>query len=80
MIVRYLNEKRLFVPDGSTDIQNHSDYEQISDYAKENMAVCFEMGLIQGHANGLIDPKGNLTRAQLASIMTRLSDYINTRQ
>ena len=34
------------------------------------------MGLIKGHDSGLIDPKGNLTRAQLASVTARLSDYI----
>ena len=33
------------------------------------------MGLIKGHDSGLIEPNGNLTRAQLASIMARLSNY-----
>ena len=41
------------------------------------MAICYEMGLIKGHDNGLIEPKGNLTRAQLASVMMRLLDYID---
>lgn len=76
MIVRYLNYKGILLPDGSAEIKNHSDYKQISDYAKEDMAICYEMGLIKGYDNGLIDPKGNLTRAQLASIMARLSAFI----
>ncbi len=33
------------------------------------------MGLIKGHDSGLIEPNGNLTRAQLASIMARISTY-----
>ncbi len=75
MIVRYLNYKNIPLPNTSDEIKNHSDYEEISDYAKEYMAICYEMGLIKGHDNGLIDPHGNLTRAQLASVMIRLSDY-----
>lgn len=77
MLVRYLNYKSLPLPDGSDEIKAHADYEQISDYAKTDMAICCDMGLIKGHDSGLIDPKGSLTRAQLASVMARLSDYIN---
>ena len=76
MVVRYLKYKGIAMPNASAEIKSHSDYEQISDYAKEDMAICYEMGLIKGHDNGLIAPKGNLTRAQFASVMKRLSDYI----
>ena len=76
MIVRYLNYKEIPLPTGSEKIKEHSDYEQISDYAKEDMAICYEMGLIKGHDSGLIEPNGNLTRAQLASIMARISTYL----
>lgn len=76
MLVRYMNYKGIALPNGSEEIKNHSDYDQISAYAKENMAICYEMGLIKGHDSGLMDPKGNLTRAQLASVTARLSDYI----
>ena len=77
MVVRYLKYKNIAMPIASAEIKSHSDYEQISDYAKEDMAICYEMGLIKGHDNGLIVPKGNLTRAQLASVMIRLLDYID---
>ncbi len=76
MIVRYLNYKEIPLPTGSEEIKEHSDYEQISDYAKEDMSICYEMGLIKGHDSGLIKPNGNLTRAQLASIMARISTYL----
>lgn len=75
MLVRYLRHKGAIVPDGAAEIKAHNDYEQISDYAKDSMAVCYQMGLIKGHDNGLIDPAGNLTRAQFASIMARLIAY-----
>ena len=75
MIVRYLNYEEIPLPTGSEKIKEHSDYEQISNYAKEDMAICYEMGLIKGHDSGLIEPNGNLTRAQLASIMARISTY-----
>ena len=76
MIVRYMNYKGIALPGSSAEIKNHSDYEQISDYAKEDMAICYEMGLIKGHDSGLIEPNGNLTHAQFASVMARLSAYI----
>ena len=49
MIVRYLNYEEIPLPTGSEKIKEHSDYEQISNYAKEDMAICYEMGLIKGH-------------------------------
>ena len=78
MIVRYLQDKGMALPVSSAKIQSHSDYEQISDYAKETMAICYEMGLIKGFDSGLLEPKGNLTRAQFASVMARLSAYMET--
>lgn len=42
------------------------------------MAICYEMGLIKGFDSGLLEPKGNLTRAQFASVMARLSAYMET--
>ena len=78
MVVRYLKYKGIAMPNASAEIKSHSDYEQISDYAKETMAICYEMGLIKGFDSGLLEPKGNLTRAQLASVMARLSAYMET--
>lgn len=77
MIVRYLNYKGAALPEKSNKIEGYSDYKEISDYAAEAMEICCDIGLIKGHADGLIEPKGNLTRAQLASVMARLSDYVS---
>ncbi len=76
MAVRYLRYKGISLPEVSDAAKDYADYELISDYAKKDMAICCEMGLIKGHDSGLVDPRGNLTRAQFASIMTRLSDYV----
>lgn len=76
MVVRYLQYKGITPPEASKEIKSHSDYVQISDYAKESMAICYAMNLIKGHDSGLIEPQGSLTRAQLASIMARLSEYV----
>lgn len=76
MIMRYLKYKNVEIPACSEEIKEHNDYDEISDYAKDSMAVCYAMNLITGHDNGLIEPKGNLTRGQFASIMNRLDNYI----
>lgn len=34
------------------------------------------MGLIKGHAGGFIEPSGNLTHTQFASVMTRFPNHI----
>ena len=76
MIIRYLESANITLPAATEEIKTHSDYSKISDYAKENMTLCYDMGLINGHENGLLAPQGNLTRAECAVILLRLDDYI----
>ena len=78
MIIRYMNAEKIPLPSATEAIQSHSDYPDISEYAKESMTLCYDMGLIIGHDTGILAPQGTLTRAEFSVIMLRLNDYISS--
>ena len=47
-----------------------SDKDKIADYAKGHTATLVAQGVVSGKGTG-IDPKGNLTRAEMAVILHR---------
>lgn len=51
------------------DLAQFPDAGAISDWAETALSWANGKGLINGHDNGTIDPQGNTTRAQAASIM-----------
>ena len=58
--------------DLSGDVEgSFSDADQVSDYAKEAVEMLIRSGIVAG-ANGLINPKGTTTRAEVAVILDRL--------
>ena len=48
-----------------------SDSGTISEYAVSAMNWAVGNGLISGKGNGILDPKGYATRAEVAAILTR---------
>lgn len=65
MLYRYVG-----APGVSGTLDGFPDAGQVSDYAKTAMRWAVETGLIQG-ANGLLNPQGNATRAEVAAILSR---------
>ena len=57
---------------GRADLSRFSDSAAVADYAREAMAWAVSAGLLQGRANGTLDPAGSATRAQTAVILHRL--------
>ncbi len=53
------------------DLTLFSDSEEISDWAKSAMEWIVSRGLIGGTPGGDLLPRGNVTRAQLAVILTQ---------
>lgn len=57
-------------PDAAQDaLSDFSDAEQISAWAEEAFAWAVGTGLIQGKPGGILDPKGTITRAEVAQIL-----------
>lgn len=55
------------------NVYKFSDYEDISDWAFTAVRYCVENGILNGNTNGTFNPKGNVTRAELAVILNNLS-------
>ena len=52
---------------------NFPDAGNTSTWARTAMEWAVSLGIIQGHANGTLDPQGLATRAQLAAILQRFT-------
>lgn len=64
---------------GSADISTFPDYSSVSGYARTAMAWSNSAGLIKGtNVNGVdyLDPRGNTTRAQIATILMRFCENV----
>ena len=55
----------------TSDISTYSDYNKIDDYAKEAMKWGVSKKILYGNKDGLLNPKGNATRAEVAAIIER---------
>lgn len=54
-------------------IYEFTDYESISDWAVTAVRYCLNAGIFNGNADGTLNPKGNVTRAELAVIINNLA-------
>lgn len=75
MISRYKEYKKLSFTITSQHI-SFIDENEISDYAKEAIQNLYKLGLITGMDNSTINPKGLCTRAQVVTILHRLSNLM----
>lgn len=72
MMVRAMNVKQTIqVKDINGTLKIFKDRNLIADWAKENVAIAVEQGLITGMGEGRFAPSDNATRAQAAMIMDR---------
>lgn len=54
-------------------IYEYSDYESISEWAFTAVRYCLNTGILNGGTDGEFNPKGNVTRAELAVIINNLA-------
>ncbi len=57
---------------GAGDLGQFTDASLVADYAKEDVAAMVAAGIVQGNADGTVNPLGNATRAEAAVIMGRI--------
>ena len=53
----------------NADLSSFSDADDISDWAVAGIEFCVEKGIINGRANGTLDPRTPANRAELAQIL-----------
>lgn len=59
------------------DLSNFKDASKIRAYATENASWAYAVGLITGQPSGDFEPRGNATRAQVATILMRFIGSFN---
>ncbi|MDY3992674.1 MAG: S-layer homology domain-containing protein [Evtepia sp.] len=75
ILYRYAQYKNYDVS-GSADLSAFTDATSISDYAVSALQWAVEAGLINGKGNGILDPKGSATRAEVSAILSRFCENI----
>ena len=71
MLYRYAQYKGYDVSVGeNTNILSYSDVSSVSEYAMEAMQWACGAGIIGGK-DGMLDPAGNATRAEVATMLMR---------
>lgn len=76
MMYRYANYKG-YDTSGRADISGFQDASNVNTFAKEAMEWAVGVGVITGKDNGTkLDPQGNASRAETATIITRFSQKV----
>ena len=70
MLYRYIGS-----PAVEGDLSAFADADKIADYAVNPMVWAVENEIVTGKADGTLDPHGNATRAQVATILARFVNY-----
>lgn len=75
MVYRYV--KSLGLDNGkNADLAAFKDGKDVDSWSVEAMKWATANGIIQGDQNGAINPRNNITRAEVATILERLVEYI----
>ena len=75
MVLRYLQYAGYDTEGDGARSLSYSDAQEISAYAKDAVAVCTALGLLNGDGEGAFHPADFATRAQGASLFMRLHQY-----
>ena len=75
LLYRFLPAAGKTCPDGALSVLDQfKDQDKIADFARTPSATLVAQGLASG-SDGLLDPKGTLTRAQMASLLYRVLEH-----
>ena len=69
-LYRYVTVYLKQEPVAGADLTTFKDWNLVSGYAKEEVAWAVAEGFFEGFGNGTLQPKGTLTRAQMAKLLT----------
>ena len=75
ILYRYAQYKGYDVS-AKADLNKFTDADEISNYALEALQWANAEGLINGKGDGVLDPRGQATRAEAAVILTRFNEVV----
>ncbi|MBE6912795.1 MAG: S-layer homology domain-containing protein [Ruminococcaceae bacterium] len=73
MLLRYLDYIG-YEYDMPTEKMTFSDGAQIAEYAQKAVGVMYDLEIIKGKANNILDPRGDVTRAEAAVMFHRIME------
>ena len=76
ILARYAEFKGKKGDDYAVDLSGFADLDSVSDWALDAMNWCVATELMKGVTDTTLDPKGNATRTQVATLMQRLCENI----
>ncbi len=71
ILVRYMETAGLEL-EQVADTSSFTDLDTVSSWAGDSVELCIKCGLLNGRPGGLSDPQGTATRAEIATLLTRL--------
>lgn len=75
ILARYLEYAGLTLDASGTDGE-YADMDAVSGWAKDSVELALKTGLISGKPGGMIDPQGQATRAEIATILQRFVEKV----
>lgn len=70
-LFRYANAQDMAAAADTGALKDFTDRSAVSAYAVEPLSWAVEQGLVNGYADGRLNPQGQATRAQIAAILSR---------
>lgn len=77
ILVRAANLKPLKQQEFNKILSSFEDADQISNWAKSDVATAIKSKILNGSDSGAFMPKNTTTRAQAAAMIARLAEYVN---
>lgn len=75
VMIHRLMQHKGYTNTATSSALNFTDSAKVADYAKEAVAELQAQGIMTGY-NGKVNPKNNLTRAQMAKILKNAADLV----
>lgn len=78
--IRFMNGKSvsessdMTLSEATSILSKFTDAGTVDDWAKVNIAECVQAGIVNGDNNGRLNPKSNVTRAELIQLMYNILD------
>ncbi|WP_231115101.1 S-layer homology domain-containing protein [Neomoorella thermoacetica] len=61
-------------------LKNFKDYDNLSPWARQSMALCYQLGIIKGMPDQTIQPKANTSRAEATVMLRRVLDLLTAKE
>ena len=71
MLYRYAKLLKLDTAVSGSELNGFADSGSVADWAAEGMSWCVKNGILQGKNGGILDPRTNVTRAEVSVMLQR---------